>query len=782
MRICFVGADLEENLGIGILAAVAERRGQGAAIVPFNDVAETERVVRRALAGEPDVIGLSVQFQHRAPEFLALSRRLREAGFRGHLTCGGQFPTLAFREVLLPENGVDSVVLHDGEETLADLLEALERGAPLASVPGLALRADDGAAMRTEARRLLDDLDGVPFAKRYRPHNRHMGVPFIPIIGGRGCWGKCSYCSIVSFYDDAIDAGGGKAVRLRSPANIAAEMALLLDAAGGRGIFCFHDDNFIFPGERYSINRVRAIREALDAYGVGRVAMVGKARPDCVTPALARELADLGVIRLYVGVENGSEAGGDHLRRGTQQAHVRGALEACREAGIFVCYNLLVFEPEATIADVRDNVRFIVDHAEHPVNFCRAEPYFGTALHVDLSARQDLGGSYLGFNYRIADDRAELLFRICSAAFRERNFAPNGVANRYMGLGYAANVLRRFHDDAGSSAPIVRRARELTRRISLDTAEHLTRAIDLAERAPLGDFDAIERETARLGLAIAAADRRWHEELDALYADMRAFAEHPAASAAPAPRPTASFQHLKSSLALGVSMAVALGGCDGCGNVETSGSGGQGGMVVDPPPPDGGTGGMGGSMVVDPPPPDAGTGGGGTMVVDPPPPDAGTGGFGGAGGYGGAGGAGGQGGHGGMVVDPPPPDGMPGTSALDVESGERFATIGREPRKLRLIDQWFDTSPKTSVRTVDLALFDPPRPRLSARREGDTIAVSIDGLTALVSTRWEAEGEVEGDGLEVRWRPSGPADRVRVAVRSRGGVAVLSLRADEARA
>src|SRR5215213_2401747 len=102
MRIHFVGADLEENLGIGILAAVAERSGHGAGIVPFNDVTEIERVVTRAMAGDPDVIGLSIQFQHRAPEFLSLSRKLREAGYKGHITCGGQFPTLAFREVLTP--------------------------------------------------------------------------------------------------------------------------------------------------------------------------------------------------------------------------------------------------------------------------------------------------------------------------------------------------------------------------------------------------------------------------------------------------------------------------------------------------------------------------------------------------------------------------------------------------------------------------------------------------------------------------------------------------------
>src|SRR6185312_11723932 len=125
--------------------------------------------------------------------------------------------------------------------------------------------------------------------------------------------------------------------------------------------------------------------------------------------------------------------------------------------------------------------------------------------------------------------------------FRERNFAPNGVANRYMGLGYAANILRRFFDAGGDVEPLARRARELTRRISLDTAEHLERAISLAERVALDDFDTIEREAARLGLAVARADRRWHEELDHLYADMGAFTTRPRVPVAPAVHPSASF-------------------------------------------------------------------------------------------------------------------------------------------------------------------------------------------------------------------------------------------------
>jgi len=753
MRIHFVGADLEESLGMGILAAVCEQHGHAWRVVSFNDAAETNAAVEQAMKGAPDVIGLSIQFQHRAPEFLALSRALRAAGYQGHITAGGQFPTLAWQETLAERNGVDSVVLHDGEETLVEVLSALDGGAPLSTVRGLALRGPGGVPYRTEPRRLLDDLDGVPFAKRYREHNQHMGVPFIPIIGGRGCWGKCSYCSIIAFYDDAIDAGGGRAVRMRSPENIAAEMALTLDAAGGRAIFCFHDDNFTFPSEKLTLKRVRAITSALESYGVGRAALVGKSRPDTITPTLAKALAEMGVIRLYVGVENAAQEGGEHLQRGTQQEHIRAALQACDEAGIFVCYNLLVFEPEGKLDHVRENIRFIREHATHPVNFCRAEPYFGTSLHKQLASEQDLSGSYLGFNYRIADDRTELAFRICSAAFRERNFAPRGVANRYMGLGYAANVLRRFHNEHGEAEVFWRRAQNLTEKISRDTADWMEKAVELASTVDLADREQIERFTARLGLAIAAVDRAFHVELDELYRDMREHTVAPTTMGAPL-RPSPSFIALRKSLAVGLSLSAALGAM-ACG--DSTGPGGSGGR--------GGSSGEGG------------------MVVDPPPPDGG-GGF-GVGGAGGNGGAGGQGGEGGMVVDPPPPDGGGGMTGMNdaygIPDNDRAPAADPGVRRLRLMDQWFDTSPKKAYRTEDLPLADPPRVTLRGRRDGDTVVVELE-TPALVSTRWEADGDVVGDGRTVRWRPRNGDDRIRVAVRSRGGVAVVSMRAEEAEA
>ena len=765
MRITLVGADYEENLGLCMIGAAVEAAGHRVEVLPFNDAGQTDAIVERICSRPPEVVGLGIQFQHRAHEFMTLASRLRARGYRGHVTCGGQFPTMAFHQVLGGRTGVDSIVLHEGEQTTVDLLEALDRDGPLSDVRGLAIRDEGGRPVRTAPRRLVENLDELHFARRYRPHTSHLGIPFVPMSGGRGCWGKCSYCSITTLYRDARAYGGAKMLRHRAPENVAAEMAMLSHAAGGPAIFCFHDDNFLLPRPRDSLSRVRAIRAALDSYGVGNVAMIAKCRPDSMTVDLAKQLRELGVIRVYIGVENASQRGSDHLNRQTQTPRVREALRAVREAGIFACYNLLLFEPDATIDDVKENVAFIREHSAHPVNFCRAEPYHGTPLHRALEERDGLGGSYLGWDYRIVDDRAELLFRICASAFRGRNFAPNGVANRYMGLGYSAKLLEHFYPDSGERAALIRRAGELTQDIALETADLLEEAIGIAENANLDDRDGIERDTALLGLKIAAFDRVWLVALDALREDMEAFVESASRERRKSSPPRKLIQAVQQMTVAGCIAATALG----CGGSSEGGSGkhrtdgGRDGFVADPPPPDAGVD----VVVVDPPPPDAGVD---VVVVDPPPPDAGV---------------------DVVVVDPPPPDAgldsvvvdmVPPDAGFDHVADPPPADAGLEVdsgKDAKLIDQWRDTTPKRAVRSDDLPFFDPPSVIVVAKRDGDRIRATLSGGPDAISTRWQSDGAIEGDGREVAWEPASPDDQLRVAVRSRGGVSIATLRASE---
>ena len=96
------------------------------------------------------------------------------------------------------------------------------------------------------------------------------------------------------------------------------------------------------------------------------------------------------------------------------------------------------------------------------------------------------------------------------------------------------------------------------------------------------------------------------------------------------------------------------------------------------------------------------------------------------------------------------------------------------------MDQWFDTAPKATLRSIDLPLFDPPMVSLVGERSGEEVRVRIKGARpGEVNARWEADGDIIGKGTEITWRPRSESERLRVAVRARGGIAVLSLRAKE---
>jgi anaerobic magnesium-protoporphyrin IX monomethyl ester cyclase len=844
MRLVLVGADYEENLGMCMIAAAADSAGHRTSVVPFQSSEERSLVVERVLAARPDVVGLAAQFQHRGMDYLGLACDLRRAGFRGHITAGGQFATMAQAPILSGRYGVDSVVLYEGERTIAELLDAVASGGALGSVAGLALPDGKGGAYRTAPRALASNLDCLPLAQRYRQHSRQLGVPFIPVSGSRGCWAECSFCSITTVLRDGREHDVlGRRLRLRSPEDVGLEMAMLAQAVGGSAIFCFHDENFLLPRPADSLARVAAMRKTLDEQGVGPSALVGKCRPDTMTKDLAAELARLGVIRMYVGVENASPNGATHLNRRTDVSTMAAAIDACAVAGIYACYNLLIFEPESTLDDVAQNIAFMRKHASTPVNFCRAEPYLGTPMQRRLQAAGKLRGGFLGWDYRIEDDRTELLFRMAASAFREHNFASAGVANRYMSLGYSAKVLDFFYKDAtGRKASLMERALEITRSITLDTSELLEAALDIAAHIDLADHDRIARQTALLGLRVAASDRIWYAAMDALEKDMARFAR----GEAQAGRKTASRTvRVAQGAAMAGWLALWATGATSCGRTGV-GSGRDAGaldgkrdssvapdgtLVMDPlpPPADARTE---GPLVVDmaPPPADARTDGPlvvdalppdsgprrDTQVFDPLPPDAnprdlvpdatpidtGTGDVRDAAK------------EGPLVVDmaPPPADARdlpreysypdadipPDASARDAGTDARDAGTNEPPFMVDPVvdarlglripldmpgggdaatrEHWANTAPVRMKRSEDLPLCLCPELRLAGEWQGGKILAHLSGVSGTFGVRWQAQGQVDGDGDEVLWTPSSDEDQLDVAVRTRDGVAVTSLR------
>ena len=474
MRVLLVGSELEENLAIRYLASALEAAGHQAELAAFSGVDDTAEVVHAMRRTSPDVIGLSMTFQRRAEEFGDLATELRQRGFAGHITAGGHFPTFAYREVLERYPALDSVVRHEGEVTLVELCDRLRERQPLNDVAGLVHRSG-GELHVAPTRPLASDLDAIRFPKRVGEPQLHMGIPAAFMVGSRGCYGNCTFCCINAYIKDA----GGDKYRMRSADNVADEIMSVRRERGAR-MLVFHDDDFFTRDAARDLSRVTALRDALKKRGVDDVALVLKARPDDLDDAVFRVLSDIGLLRIYIGIEAGSSQGLKTLGRGVDIGANQRALSFLRARDIYACFNMLIFDPETSAPSLRQSLGFLRENADIPMNFCRTEIYPGTPLMRKLSREGRLIGDVFGWDYEISDPTAERAFRVFAEAFLDRNFRCDGLMNSNLSLGYYLHLLKQFYPRA-----VTRQLQNLAlttiRRVNLDCVDRMNDILDFAE-------------------------------------------------------------------------------------------------------------------------------------------------------------------------------------------------------------------------------------------------------------------------------------------------------------
>jgi hypothetical protein len=471
MKVALIGAELEENLGLRYMASALEAAGHMAVIVPFNEEAEMVQVVRQVVREKPDIAGLSMVFTGRGREFCRLAKKLREAGFKGHLTAGGHFAALNCRQLLTDFPEFDSIALGEGEDLICALAANLE---DLSGVAGFCFRSADGRIVLNPGKGNPENLDALPFPRRIEFHE-YFGQKIASILSSRGCWRECAFCSIDAWYR----SGGGRKFRIRSIDNIVAEMKELYFHHGIR-IFNFQDDNFFLPDPQQALERFTALRDGLKKAAVEKIAIAVKARPDSINRESLAILDELGIFRVFLGVENASQRGLDNLNRKNTVAQIENALKILNDYDLHVAYNLLMFEPNTSMEDILINLRFIDRHIDNPFNFCRAEAYAFTGLENKLRADNILLGDYFGFDYRIKDPQVETFHKIANYAFFARNFSDFGLHYFNMEVDFSYLLLRRFFPGK-LSEELRGEVRAFIKETNIDTYRHLCRIYDLVQ-------------------------------------------------------------------------------------------------------------------------------------------------------------------------------------------------------------------------------------------------------------------------------------------------------------
>ena len=394
-------------LGLAYVAAAAREAGHrvavvdapGAApdqIIPFDTAVgrlalrglRVADIAARVPAGTR-VIGIGHMFLHEWPLLNELASVLRLRFPDATLVLGGENATGMWEVVLEQCPAIDVCVLGEGEETFADLLDALEVGRPLSDVPGLAWRSPQGVA-RTPPRARIRDIDALPWpawdlfpVASYLDRGYGSGVArgrSMPLLTSRGCPYRCTFCSSPAMWTTRYAA--------RDPERIADEVASY-QARYGLENADFNDLTAVLTKEWIlsfcGVIQRRGLRFTWQ--------LPSGTRSEAVDYEAARALYASGCRNFGYAPESGAET---TLRRIKKKVHLpalRASVDDALRAGLRLHGNFILGFPGESLGEMLQTGRLLVDMAlrgMHSASVMTFAPYPGCAEYATLRAAGEL--------------------------------------------------------------------------------------------------------------------------------------------------------------------------------------------------------------------------------------------------------------------------------------------------------------------------------------------------------------------------------------------------------
>jgi radical SAM superfamily enzyme YgiQ (UPF0313 family) len=314
----------------------------------------------------PSVIGISSKTQNfaSARNVAAIARRLYPGAL---IILGGPHASMAGREALASSPDFDIAVVGEGEQTLVDLLKALEDGRDLRQVDGLILRGQDGAITATQPRAYIEDLDTLPYphesaAQTLRDYEHYPPGAFKFVFATRGCPYSCQFCGSRNIWT--------RRVRYRSAANVAEEVRRL--RALGLGSIHFDDDTF-GVSKKYIASLCDAISEVAPGITWSCETSVNVLDDDVVGRMRAA-----GCVDVQIGVESGSNSMLKTIRKNITIEKALDGADLLKRHGIRVQTFFIAGFPEETEETLEATRQAIRKINSDYIIFSIYTPYPGT--------------------------------------------------------------------------------------------------------------------------------------------------------------------------------------------------------------------------------------------------------------------------------------------------------------------------------------------------------------------------------------------------------------------
>jgi anaerobic magnesium-protoporphyrin IX monomethyl ester cyclase len=365
---------------LGIASCAAVVRGSGKRVAIIDAVAEhlsLDASVQRACEMRPRFVGITaatVAIENAS--LLASGIKQKVPGVT--IILGGPHVTAVPEKTLRLFSGFDIAVIGEGERTLEELLNAIEGAKDLTGVTGIAFRRD-GTVIRNPPRAFIENLDSLPIPaydllpdlpRFYRPsaHN-FKRLPSISMITSRGCPGRCIFCDLKTF--------GHKCRRNSIPYT----MNMLDYLIGEFGIrdFRLPDDTFVIDRKHVMDFCDELARKKI------RITWSCQARVNCVDSDLLNAMRRAGCWQIDYGIESGSQAILNTLKKGITREMAMNALRLTREAGIQAKGYFIIGSPGETLATIQETIRFAKEAPLDSFQVSFFTPFPGSPVYKEIA-------------------------------------------------------------------------------------------------------------------------------------------------------------------------------------------------------------------------------------------------------------------------------------------------------------------------------------------------------------------------------------------------------------
>jgi anaerobic magnesium-protoporphyrin IX monomethyl ester cyclase len=373
----------------------------------------------------PDILCIT-SFSLEADLAHDLVAQVKKALPKCRIFLGGPYPTSDTNTAIQDQN-IDLAFIGEGETSFLAVLNALDAGAPLDGIKGIAYRKD-GEIINTGYPDMINDLDELPMpawdlidldfyfsrkGKRAMMNKLQRSPKGVSIFTTRGCPYRCSYCHNVF----------GKKLRKRSPEKVVAELKLLQTKYGVQELE-FLDDIF-----NLDMDRAMAIFDGMEQEGLRfNITFPNGLRAEYLSDELLDRFKRGGVYWITVAIESGSPLIQKAIHKNVDLAKAQENINKISRMGISCNgFFMLGFLGE-TEEQILQTIDFALKSRLVIASFFILTPFPNTEIYheailagIDMNARYS---DYHDVSVNLSKVSTERLWKLKRMAYRKFYFSP----------------------------------------------------------------------------------------------------------------------------------------------------------------------------------------------------------------------------------------------------------------------------------------------------------------------------------------------------------------------